>query len=266
MADKVCHLAVADGVATITLDSPSNRNALSAQMRQELLANLLSAIADTKARVIVLTHTGTVFSSGMDLKEFRGRDGEDEADRKARMVASNQYPTILEKIMTAPKPVVARIAGSAFAGGLGMVVAADIAVAVHEAKFSVTEVRLGLVAGMMSVPFLLRIPKRASRELFLTGEAIGAERAETLGIINRAVPADQLDAEVGRYLDMLRLGGPRAMAATKWMLGETEMPAVALTKEFRERADFSSTYFASEEGQEGARAFAEKRKPGWTII
>lgn len=263
MTHELCRLDVEAGVATITLDSPDNRNAMSAQMREELLDHLRSAIADPAARVIVLTHTGTVFSAGMDLKESRGRDGETEANRKARFIASNQFPTILETMMTSPTPVVARIAGSAFAGGLGLVVAADIAIATQEARFSVSEVRIGVVAGMMSVPFLLRVPERASRELFLTGEAISAQRAQDLGVINRAVPAEQLAAEVARYVDMLRLGGPGALAATKAMLGEQEMPLTALTEEFTRRLAFSSSFFASDEGQEGQRAFIEKRKPIW---
>ncbi len=118
---ELVHLDTTAGVATITLDSPANRNALSAQLRRELLAHLDTAIADAAARVIVLTHTGPVFCSGMDLKESRGAGAQDQG--------VNEFPAILERIWTSPTPVLARLAGPARAGGVGLVAACDIAVA-----------------------------------------------------------------------------------------------------------------------------------------
>src|SRR6476660_3700911 len=139
---ELVHLAVADGVATITLDSPHNRNALSAQLRRELLAHLDAAIGDESARVIVLSHSGTVFCAGMDLKEARGAGADEQG--------VNEVPAILERIWTSPTPVLARVAGPARAGGVGIVAACDIAVVAEEVTFAFTEVRLGLVPAVIS--------------------------------------------------------------------------------------------------------------------
>src|SRR5690606_37634173 len=207
---ELVHLDVAAGVATITLDSPANRNALSAQLRRELLAHLQTAIDDPGARVIVLSHTGRVFCSGMDLKESRGAGAQDQG--------VNQFPAILERIWSSPTPVVARVAGPARAGGVGLVAACDIAVAAEDATFAFSEVRLGLVPAVISVTVLPRLLPRAAHELLLTGETFDGRRAARIGLVNSAVPADGVDAEVTRYAEMLRLGAPGALAATKELL------------------------------------------------
>jgi methylglutaconyl-CoA hydratase len=250
---ELVHLDVAAGVATITLDSPANRNALSAQLRRELLAHLQTAIDDPGARVIVLSHTGRVFCSGMDLKESRGAGAQDQG--------VNQFPAILERIWSSPTPVVARVAGPARAGGVGLVAACDIAVAAEDATFAFSEVRLGLVPAVISVTVLPRLLPRAAHELLLTGETFDGRRAARIGLVNSAVPADGGDAEVTRYAEMLRLGAPGALAATKELL-RRERPA-ALDAQFAEMQQLSARFFAGEEGQEGMRAFAEKRKPAW---
>jgi methylglutaconyl-CoA hydratase len=247
MTDELVHLDVADGVATITLDSPANRNALSAQLRRELLAQLDTALTDDTVRVVVLTHTGRVFCSGMDLKESRGAGAGDQG--------VNEVPAILTRLWTSPKPVIARIAGPARAGGVGLVAACDIAVAATEATFAFSEVRIGVVPAVISVVVLPRLLPRAAHELFLTGETFDAERAAATGLINTAVPADGLDAEVARYAGMLRLGAPGALATTKELL-RTDVDFAAML-------ELSSRMFAGEEGQEGIRAFTEKRAPSW---
>jgi methylglutaconyl-CoA hydratase len=253
MANELVHYAVATGVATITLDSPHNRNALSAQLRRELRAHLSAAERDEAARVIVLDHTGPVFCAGMDLKEAGGASTSDQG--------VNEFPAILEQIWNSPKPVVARLAGPARAGGVGLVAAADIAVAAAEATFAFTEVRIGVVPAVISVTVLPRLLPRAAHELFLTGEQFSARRAVEIGLLNSAVPADELDAEVARYVGMLTLGGPNALAATKRML-RRERPA-SLTEDFAAMTALSADFFAAEEGQEGILAFAQKRKPSW---
>lgn len=254
--DELVHLAVADGVATITLDSPANRNALSAQLRRELLAHLDTAIADPAARVIVLTHTGRVFCSGMDLKESRGAG--------AQQQGVTEVPRILQTIWESPTPVIARIAGPARAGGVGLVAACDVAVAAQEATFAFSEVRIGVVPAVISVVVLPRLTARAGHELFLTGETFDAARAAEVGLVNSAVPADGLDAEVARYAEMFRLGAPGALAATKAMLrGDRSAP---MADRFAAMLELSAGHFAGEEGQEGIRAFAEKRPPAWAVV
>ncbi|GAA5139740.1 enoyl-CoA hydratase-related protein [Pseudonocardia adelaidensis] len=250
---ELVHLDVAAGVATITLDSPANRNALSAQLRRELSAHLQGAIDDAAARVIVLNHTGRVFCSGMDLKESRDAGTGDQG--------VNELPAILERIWTSPKPVVARVAGPARAGGVGLVAACDIAVVADDATFAFSEVRIGVVPAVISVVVLPRLLPRAAHELFLTGETFDGPRAVRIGLVNSSVPAFDLDAEVARYVEMLRLGAPGALAAAKEML-RRERPA-ALGAQFTEMQELSARFFAGAEGQEGMRAFAEKRKPVW---
>jgi methylglutaconyl-CoA hydratase len=253
MADELVHYSVAGGTATITLDSPHNRNALSAQLRRELSESLTKARDDDAVRVIVLTHAGPVFCAGMDLKEARGAGAGDQG--------VNEFPKILEQLWTSPKPVVARLAGPARAGGVGMVAAADIAVAVREATFAFTEVRIGVVPAVISLTVLPRLNPRAGHELFLTGETFNAERAADIGLINSAVDAEDLDTEVERFVKALALGGPKALAATKQLLSSPR-PATP-SDGFEAMNKLSAGFFASEEGQEGITAFAQKRKPTW---
>lgn len=250
---ELVHLDLDAGVATITLDSPRNRNALSAQLRRELITHLDAAIADDAVRVIVLTHTGSVFCAGMDLKESKGAD--------ATQQGVTEVPRILTTLWDSPKPVVARLAGPARAGGVGMVAACDIAVAAREATFAFSEVRIGVVPAVISVTVLPRLSARAAHELFLTGETFDARRAVEIGLVNSAVPADDLDDEVARYTGMLRLGAPGALAGAKEML-RRERPATTAA-DFAAMNELSASYFASDEGQEGIRSFAEKRPPRW---
>jgi methylglutaconyl-CoA hydratase len=253
------HLDVAGGRATITLDSPPNRNALSAQLRRELREHLDTALADDAVRVVVLTHTGTVFCSGMDLRESRGAGAGDQGVQ--------EFPGILETLWHAPKPVIARIAGPARAGGVGLVAACDIAIAARAgaggkgATFAFSEVRIGVVPAVISVPVVPRLLPRAAEELMLTGETFDADRAAAIGLVNRAVDPDALDAEVDRYTDMLARGGPQALAATKAML--RRRPAEDMATDFAAMLSLSAEFFASDEGQEGITAFAEKRSPRW---
>jgi methylglutaconyl-CoA hydratase len=253
MADELVHYTVDKGVARITLDSPHNRNALSAQLRRELRDHLATAAADDAVRVIVLDHTGPVFCAGMDLKEA--------GDPNSSTAGVNEFPEILTQLLNSSKPVVAKLAGPARAGGVGIVAAADIAVAVDTATFAFTEVRLGLVPAVISVTVLPRLLQRPAHELFLTGEKFDAARGVEIGLLNAAVPADALDAEVDRYTGMLALGGPIALAATKDMLRRA--PSADPADDFAEMLELSAGFFASDEGQEGIRAFAEKRPPRW---
>jgi methylglutaconyl-CoA hydratase len=250
---ELVHLEVADGVATVTLDSPTNRNALSAQLRRELLAHLDSAIADPAARVIVLTHAGPVFCSGMDLRESRGAGAQDQG--------VSEFPAILQRIWTSPTPVLARLSGPARAGGVGLVAACDIAVAAQDATFAFSEVRIGVVPAVISVTVLPRLQPRAAHELFLTGQTFDASTAERIGLINSAVPGFDLDAEVSSYVDMLRRGAPGALAATKQLLLGPR-PA-AMGEQFAEMLQLSARFFAGPEAQEGMAAFAAKRPPSW---
>lgn len=240
-------------VATITLDSPANRNALSARLRRDLLAHLDTAIADPAVRVIVLTHTGPVFCAGMDLKESAGAAAGDQG--------VNELPRILETIWCSPTPVVARLAGPARAGGIGIVAACDLAVTVDSATFAFSEVRIGVIPAVISAVVLPRLEPRAAHELFLTGDTVDAARAARIGLVNRSVPATALDAEVDRFVQSLLRGAPGALDGTKRLL---RRPRGDLRGDLAALTTISAGYFAGPEAQEGMAAFREKRLPSWT--
>lgn len=250
---ELVHYRVDAGVATITLDSERNRNALSAQLMSELAAALDRAQADDAVRVLVLTHEGRVFCSGMDLAEARSET--------AATQGVNAVPGLLQTIWDSPKPVIARVAGPARAGGIGLIGACDLAVAARTATFAFTEVRIGVVPAVISVPLLPRLAPRALHELFLTGETFDGDRAAAIGLVTAAVEPDALDAEVRRYVELLLLGAPGALQGTKQMLRRP--PAGSMAEDFAAMLRLSAERFAAEEGQEGMAAFAEKRKPRW---
>lgn len=254
MSDELVHLDVAGGVATVTLDSPANRNALSHRLSSELAEKLDAAIADERARLIVLTGVGPAFCAGADLKEQR-------AGNEAGRAQAPPLDAILTAIWNAPKPVVGRINGPARAGGLGLVVACDIAVAEESTTFAVTEVRLGLAPAMVSVVLLPKLGLTRSLELFLTGDPFDARAAAAWGLLTAAAPDGDLDAVVGGYIESLLKGGPRALAATKRIV--REVPSLPMAEAFARMAPLSTEFFASEEGLEGMRAFAERRPPRW---
>jgi methylglutaconyl-CoA hydratase len=253
----VVHYEVAAGVATVTMDSPHNRNALSLALMGGMLDSLRHALADDTVRVVVLTHTGKVFCSGADLKETQSGTGPGDIP-----VAS--LPAILRTIWESPKPVVARIAGPARAGGLGLIGACDLAVTVHDATFAFTEVRLGVIPAVISATVLPRLAPRAAAELFLTGAVFDGRRAEQIGLVTRAVEALTLDDEVERYVDLLTRGGPHALAGTKQLLRRT--PTAEIGAELEQLSGTSVRYFTSEEGREGVASFREKRDAAWVPV
>ncbi|GAA0369198.1 enoyl-CoA hydratase family protein [Microbispora corallina] len=240
-----------DGVATVTLDSPRNRNALSARLLGQLDEALTWALAEPAVRVIVLTGAGPVFCAGADLKEQRAG--------AAPVTAS--FPDIMSLIWESPKPVVCRLNGTARAGGLGLVAACDFAVAPDTASFAFSEVRLGVAPAMIAVTCLRRLDPRAAAEYFLTGEVFTATRAAEIGLLTKAVPEQDLDAAVAHYTDMLLRGGPEALAITKRLV--REVPLMPVDEGFRAMAALSAERFTSAEGQEGIRAFMEKRPAAW---
>jgi methylglutaconyl-CoA hydratase len=243
-------LEVAQGVATVTLDSPDNRNALSKALVAELLDALAGALADDTVRVIVLSHTGKVFCSGADLKETAS------GDRPISRVGE-----VLETIWTSPKPVVARVGGAARAGGIGLIAAADIAVCTSGATFAFSEVRLGVIPAVISSTVLPRLGSRAAAELYLTGSIFDGTRAAQVGLVTAAVPAEALDETVAGYVAALVRGAPGALAGTKELLRRPK--ADTFREEVERLTEVSLGYFASAEGLEGVRAFREKRDPDW---
>jgi methylglutaconyl-CoA hydratase len=242
------------GVTTLTLDSPSNRNALSTPLMRQLLDALGAARADPSVRMVVLTHSGPVFCSGADLKETA-------AAYESGRVPVEMLGDVLAAVWDFPKPVLARVAGPARAGGLGLIAAADIAVCTHEATFAFTEVRLGVIPAVISATVLPRLVPRAAAELYLTGEMFDGRRAAETGLITRAVSAGDLDDTVAAFCAALVRGGPLALAGTKDLL--RRRPAETVGEDLAELSGLSAAYFRSAEGREGVAAFREKRPASW---
>jgi len=243
----------ADEVATITLDSPATRNALSSVLLAQLREALAGALSDPGCRVVVLTGADPAFCSGADLKESRTSPG----------AASGLFPQVLQLIWDSHKPVVCRVNGSTRAGGIGLVAACDIAVASQSATFAFSEVRIGATPAIIAVPCLRRMEPRAAAGYFLTGETFDAQRAAEIGLLTGAVPKIQLDEEIARYTDLLLRGALGALAATKRVLREAGSMPVATG--LARMAELSAARFASEECRQGMAAFAEKRAPSWAV-
>lgn len=262
MTDELVHLEVSGGLGTITLDSPSNRNALSSRLTADLERHLESALGDERVRVIVLTGEGPVFCSGADLKEQRERNaaGQNTAPG-AGSGGGGGVATIFSRIWDSPKPFIARVNGPARAGGLGLVAACDIALAVETATFGFSEVRLGVIPAIISVVCLPKLGTSRCMEMFLTGEPFTAAQAAQWGLLNAAVPAAELDDAVAAYVRNVLKGAPAALAGAKQLV--RRVPAMAMDEAFRWTAAESARYFGSTDALEGMTAFAEKRPPNW---
>ena len=248
--DTVLQVSTSRGIATLTLDSPGNRNALSRAMRARLRSALTAALADEAVRAVVLDHTGRVFCSGMDLTEASGGTAGDQGVR--------ELPELLETVWRSPKPVVAVLRGPARAGGVGLAAACDVVVAASSATFAFSEVRLGIVPAVISAVVLPRMVPHVAHRLMLTGEVFDAAAAAAGGLVDLAVPDDDVDAAVSAQVTALAAGAPAALAETKRLLR-----AGGLRGSSDELLELSARFFASEEGQEGIAAFREKRPARW---
>ena len=249
---RFVRFAVDGDVARITLDSPANRNALSRELRGQLLAALDRADAEPDLRVIVLAAEGPAFCAGMDLVEL-GRVGTPEPGLR-------DLVAILTRITRHRLPVVARIDGPARAGGLGLLAAADLVVAADTVSFAFSEVRIGVIPAVIEIPLRRRVSGPALRELMLTGATFDAAAAQRIGLVDRAVNPETVDEAVGAFIAALRAGGPAAVSGTKRMLAAD---ADAEDRAYEERIALSVQGFGSAEAAEALRARRDKQPPYW---
>jgi len=247
-----------DGVLILTLDRPAVRNAFDAELIVELTRAYALAARDPAVRAVVLMAIGPVFSAGGDLNWMRRAASAPEAENLAD---ARGLAALMRAVDTCPKPTLVRIQGSAFAGALGLIACSDIAVAVPEAEFAVTEARLGLIPAVIA-PYLVRaVGARAARFLSLTGERIPASEARRLGLVHEVVAAEALDRTVARHVATLLAGGPQALAAIKRLVPFVDRPIDdAMIEETTRRL---MRIRSSAEAREGLAAFFDKRKPGW---
>ncbi len=248
------------GIARFTLNRPEVHNAFDEVVIAELRDAYDRAATDASVRAIVLQAMGKSFSSGGDLNWMKRMAGfsyeENLAD--ARSLAG-----LMRAIDCSPKPTLVRVQGSAFAGALGLIACSDIAIAVPEAEFAVTEVRVGLVPGVIS-PYLVRaMGARQARRWFLTGERFSAAQAQAMNLLHDVAPADQLDDAIARTLELLLKAGPEAVKGTKTLVAAVDRPIDD------EVVDGTAARIAAAragaEGREGVAAFLEKSKPSWLV-
>ena len=245
--------AVRDGAAWITLNRPRSRNALSAELVNALYAHVQSANADAAVRAIVVTGAEPAFCAGADLKSPPGATVEG--------YRSVPLADVLGAMLESPKPVIAAVNGAAYGGGLGLIGAADIAIAADTARFSFSEVRLGVVPADVSVVCIPKLGVHRAMRLFLTGTRFDAAEAVQGGLVHRAVPHAELKAAVRDEVEMIRRGGPNAVVECKKLVRSiAQLPP---DEGFRVAGDWSSRLFHSDEAAEGMAAFREKRDPAW---
>ena len=246
---ELVHYSTGDAVATITLDSPHNRNALSRQLVSELFAGLERAAADPEVKVVLITSSGRVFCSGADLSEASS-EGMDEGTRK--IVALQRL------IVSMDKPVVTRLGGAVRAGGIGIVAASDVVVAAEDATFALTEVKLGLAAAIISLTVHARMSPRAAALTTLGGEVFSGTEAAAYGLVTTAVPAEDLDAEVARLCASLATGAAQGLRESKRILNRDLVARIDAHGD--EMAELSSRLFASDEAREAMTAFLSRKK------
>jgi enoyl-CoA hydratase len=250
MPEELVQYSVTRGIARIALDSPRNRNALSAAMVAQLTRALATADADAGVRAVELTHTGNTFCAGADLSEASKGGMKDGALRVL---------SLLRDVVSMPKPVVGSIDGHVRAGGLGIVGACDIVLAGPASTFAFSEVRLGLAPAMISLTTIPRLDPRAASRYYLTGESFDAPTAARIGLITEAV--EDIDAGTLAILDELRACSPQGLRETKPLLTAGLLDGFGARAE--RLAEQSARLFGSEEARQGMSAFLEKRPAPW---
>ncbi|WP_246794551.1 enoyl-CoA hydratase/isomerase family protein [Burkholderia perseverans] len=246
-------------IATVTLARPEVRNAFNETMIAELTAGFGELDARDDIRAVVLAAEGPAFCAGADLNWMRRMAGytDDENRADARRLAR-----MLEAVYRCGKPVIARIHGDAYAGGVGLIAACDVAIAAAPARFCLSEARLGLIPATIA-PYVVRaLGERASRRYFTTAEVFDSARAAQLGLIHEAVPAETLDAAIAQLGETLRANGPAAVRTAKRLVAEVAGRALDDTL-IEQTADWIAATRAGAEAREGIAAFLDKRAPSW---
>jgi len=245
------------GVATITLNRPDKHNALDAETIRALHTALLEVQDTAAVRVVVLTGNGTSFCAGADIGHMLHASEQQNID-DAMLLAR-----CLRTLDDLPRPVIARVNGNVYGGGIGLVCCADIAIATQAARFALTEVRLGIVPAVISPYVVAAIGPRQARRLFLTAATLDAEQACELRLLHFAVAPDMLDGAVAEQTELLLRAGPHAVRAAKQLIGHLVRESDP-DKVISDTTSLLARLRISAEGQEGLSAFLEKRRPNWS--
>ncbi len=244
---ELVRTGIEDGVATITLDSQPNRNALSKRLVSELHAGI-DAAEQAEVRAIVVRHEGPAFCAGADLKE-----------RSDSPPDSEPFATVMTRLMDTPRPTIAAVDGAVRAGGIGLMASCDLIVVNSATTFAFTEIRIGVAAAMISVPILRRVPAPRIASAFLTGAPFDAAEARSMGLVTHV--SDDVAATVADLIDGIRSGARRAVAETKALLHL--VPTLDRDEALRRMTALSTELFVGPDAAEGMAAFREKRRPAW---
>jgi methylglutaconyl-CoA hydratase len=252
-------IGITDKVATVTLNRPDVRNAFNEHTINELSLAFHDLGRNEMVRAIVLAANGPAFCAGADLNWMKKMAGYSHEENQADAM---QLAQMLRTIYLCPKPVVAKVQGDCYAGGMGLVAACDIAVAVQEANFCLSEVKLGLIPATISPYVIKAMGENAARRYFLTAERFSAQEAHRIGFVHELVAADALDGKVAEVLKALVSNSPNAVKEAKVLVRDVAHRVVddALLADTALRI---AHIRASGEGREGVQSFLEKRKPGW---
>ncbi len=259
MSYKTVLYSESGGIATITLNRPDKRNAISYELIDDVTAALKQAAAST-AQIVILTGAGSAFCAGMDLenlKQLLGRTPEQNLQDSTTMAG------LFRALYDFPKPTIAAVNGAAIAGGTGLATLCDFTLAVPEAKFGYTEVKIGFVPGIVSSYLIANVGEKRARDLLLTGRIFGAEEALRLGLVNEIVAPDQLMARARQLAAQLMESSPTSLRTTKALLSSytKEQLDRQVTNAVRENAAIRQT----PDFKEGISSFLEKRKPKWNV-
>lgn len=260
MADSIL-LERSGARATLMLNRPQVHNAFDDTLIAELTAKLASLATDDSVRILVLTGAGATFSAGADLNWMRGMARASEAENREDAL---RLAKLLRTLQFFPKPTIARVNGSAYGGGVGLIACCDIAVGVEGAKFALSEVKLGLVPATIAPYVVQAIGPRQARRLFVSAEIFDAAEATRIGLLHQCATPGQLDTAVNRQLHFLAKGGPTAQHEAKQLALRT----AGMTPGSAERidtanADLIARLRVSPEGQQGLSAFLDKHPPQW---
>ena len=258
MAYKTLLYSESNGVTTITLNRPDKRNAISYELIDDVTAALKQA-AQSDAKVVILTGAGSAFSAGMDLENLKGLLGRTP---EQNLEDSRTMAGLFRALYDFPKPTIAAVNGAAIAGGTGLATLCDFTLAVPEARFGYTEVRIGFVPGIVSSYLIANVGEKRARDLLLTGRLFGAEEAYRFGLVTEIVAADQLMPRALQLAAQLMENSPASLETTKRLLSSytKEQLDLQLVSAIRENAAVRQT----PDFKEGITSFLEKRKPKWT--
>jgi methylglutaconyl-CoA hydratase len=247
-------------IAIITLNRPDKHNAFDDTLIADLTAQLKAADALPQARVVILSATGKSFSAGADLNWMKRMASYTEAENTTDAMA---LAHLMQTLQSMSKPTIARVQGAAYGGGVGLIACCDIAVGTHDAAFSLSEVRLGLIPAVISPYVIAAIGQRAARRYFLTGERFDAAEAYRLGLLSELMQSeDEMDEAIEQIVAAILASGPHAISEAKMLIDAVANQPIS-TALIADTASRIARVRISAEGQEGLRAFLEKRKPNW---